>query len=340
MPTNPYCVSGAGSSAVNGSYTFNSTTSSAFMSGYWEKISDPNIKMGYRWNYSEWVLSDQYDNFLYSTAGGIGNPPSSGWYLNSGVSPVPTVSAGECTTPSTPNTLRIKRSSTTTAVPTTLLEGELAANIIDKKIWIGSSTNSPVLISDISNSAPSQSGNSGKYLTTDGSVTSWAAVVSGSSLTASSTAPASPVDGDLWFDTSIGVYFTYVNDGTSSQWIETSNSGTTATITGLIEVKTAPTISAGMLTLNCAVGNVFHVSLNAAITSISFTNVPTGAYGLTLAFTMDGTARSVAWGSTVKWASGGTAPTLTSTLNKVDIFCLTTWDQGTKWFAMVGGQNF
>jgi hypothetical protein len=120
----------------------------------------------------------------------------------------------------------------------------------------------------------------------------------------------------------------------------TSPALTTPTITGLIEVKTAPTISAGVLNLNCALGNVFAVSLNAAITSITFSNIPTGAYGLTLAFTCDGTARAVTWPASVKW-SGGTAPTLTSTNAKVDIFVLNTWDgSGTTWYAMVGGQNF
>ncbi len=54
------------------------------------------------------------------------------------------------------NTLCIKRSSTTTAVPTTLLEGELAANIIDKKVWIGDSSQTPVLISDYNNAGGSE----------------------------------------------------------------------------------------------------------------------------------------------------------------------------------------
>lgn len=128
--------------------------------------------------------------------------------------------------------------------------------------------------------------------------------------------------------------------GTGANVFANSPALTTPTITGLNEVKTAPAISAGALALNCALGNVFHVSLNAAITSITFSNIPTTgtAYGLTLAFTADGTARAVTWPAAVKW-SGGTAPTLTSTLNKVDIFVLTTWD-GTTWYAMVGGQNF
>jgi len=112
-------------------------------------------------------------------------------------------------------------------------------------------------------------------------------------------------------------------------------------ITALKETKVVPIILSGVLRINCASGNVFHVSLNAAITSITFSNIPTTgiAYGLTLAFTADGTARAVTWPSAVKWA-GGTAPTLTSTSAKVDIFVLTTWDAGTTWYAMIGGQNF
>ena len=129
--------------------------------------------------------------------------------------------------------------------------------------------------------------------------------------------------------------------GSGAAVFGTSPAITTPTITGLNETKTAPAIASGVLALNCASGNVFAVSLNAAITSITFSNIPTTgtAYGLTLAFTADGTARAVTWPAAVKW-SGGTAPTLTSTNAKVDIFVLTTWDAGTTWYAMVGGQNF
>ena len=112
------------------------------------------------------------------------------------------------------------------------------------------------------------------------------------------------------------------------------------TITGVKETKTAPSISAGTLTLDCSSGNVFAVSLNANITTLSFTNVPSSgtAYGLTLALTADGTARTVTWGASVKWPSG-TAPTLTSTNAKVDTFILYTHDGGTTWYAFTGGQN-
>jgi hypothetical protein len=129
--------------------------------------------------------------------------------------------------------------------------------------------------------------------------------------------------------------------GTGANVFATSPTLTTATITSLVETKTAPAISSGTLTLNCSLGNVFQAALNAAITTLTISNIPTtgNAFGITLAFTMDGTARAVTWGAAVKWA-GGTAPTLTSTNAKVDIFVLTTWDGGTTWFAMVGGQNF
>lgn len=128
--------------------------------------------------------------------------------------------------------------------------------------------------------------------------------------------------------------------GTGALVFGTSPTLTTPLATGLKETKTAPSISAGTLTLDCSAGNVFAVSLNASITTLSFTNVPTtgNAYALTLSFTADGTARTVTWGSSVKWPSG-TAPTLTSTNAKVDTFALTTWDGGTTWYAFTAGQN-
>lgn len=107
------------------------------------------------------------------------------------------------------------------------------------------------------------------------------------------------------------------------------------------EVRTTPSISAGTLTLNLENGNVFGVSLNANITTLTIQNPSASgtACSFTLALTADGTLRSVTWGASVKWA-GGVAPTLTSTNGKVDIFVFTTWDAGTTWYAFTAGQNF
>ncbi len=86
---------------------------------------------------------------------------------------------------------------------------------------------------------------------------------------------------------------------------------------------------------------MFEVALNAAISTLAFSNVPASgtAYALTLALTADGNSRAIAWGGAVKWP-GGTAPTLTTTNGKRDLIILTTWDGGTTWYAAVAGQNY
>lgn len=57
----------------------------------------------------------------------------------------------------------------------------------------------------------------------------WAAESGGGggsgSYTVSSNPPTSPVQGDRWYDIDLGIEFTYVNDGNSSQWVETSTGG-------------------------------------------------------------------------------------------------------------------
>jgi hypothetical protein len=45
-----------------------------------------------------------------------------------------------------PTILKLKNSVTTTAAPTTLVQGEAAVNITDKKVWVGNAASSPVQI--------------------------------------------------------------------------------------------------------------------------------------------------------------------------------------------------
>lgn len=106
------------------------------------------------------------------------------------------------------------------------------------------------------------------------------------------------------------------------------------------EVKTAPSISSGTLTLDLSTANFFAVALNAAITTLTISNpVASGSVSsFTLEFTADGTARAVTWGAVVKWP-GGTAPTLTSTNAKRDVFAFYTYDAGSTWAAFTMGQN-
>jgi len=105
------------------------------------------------------------------------------------------------------------------------------------------------------------------------------------------------------------------------------------------ETLSSPSISSNTLTINCSTGNVFTVNLNSNITTLSFTNVPESntSYGLVLRFTIGGT-HTINWGSSVKWPSN-TAPTISSTVGKVDSFVLDTSDGGTIWYGFTSGQN-
>lgn len=105
-----------------------------------------------------------------------------------------------------------------------------------------------------------------------------------------------------------------------------------------VEKKVTPSISSGVLTIDLTLGNVFVVSLNQNITTITLGwYSPTDATSsFILALTADGTQRTVDWGS-IKWADGS-APTLTSTTGKVDIFTFVNWG-GSTWYGFVSGQN-
>ncbi len=107
------------------------------------------------------------------------------------------------------------------------------------------------------------------------------------------------------------------------------------------ETVSSPTISAGTLVLNLETSNIFTVSLNAAITTLTISNPPASGSGgsFTLIFTADGTARAVTWPAAIKWANG-TAPALTSTSGKKDVFSCFSTDGGTTWLGFAGGQNF
>lgn len=108
------------------------------------------------------------------------------------------------------------------------------------------------------------------------------------------------------------------------------------------EAVAAVSISSNTLTLDLSASNIFACTLNANVTTFTISNTPATsgiAIGFTVIFTADGTPRTVAWPSSFKWA-GGTAPTITGTIDKRDVFTLVSPDNGSSWLAFVGGQNF
>lgn len=97
--------------------------------------------------------------------------------------------------------------------------------------------------------------------------------------------------------------------------------------------------SAGALTVDLSLGNVFQLTLSEDVTSSSFTNPPSSgtAYGFTLKVIQDSTARAITWPTSVDWAAA-TAPTLSTDASAVDIFTFYTTDGGTTWYGFTAGQ--
>ena len=105
------------------------------------------------------------------------------------------------------------------------------------------------------------------------------------------------------------------------------------------ETKTAPSSSAGTLTLDIVNGNVFAVTLTENVTTLNFNNPsPTGkACSFTLILTQDSTPRTLAWPVSVKWDSG-IAPTI-STASAIYVLTFVTVDAGTIWYGFLAGSE-
>ena len=75
--------------------------------------------------------------------------------------------------------------------------------------------------------ANNSTGSAGQVLTSNGNSVYWSTPSGGgggggTSVTMSSSAPVSPSNGDLWWNTEIGSLYIYYNDGDTSQWVEAS----------------------------------------------------------------------------------------------------------------------
>lgn len=163
--------------------------------------------------------------------------------------------------------------------------------------------------------------------------------------TISTTQPPEGKPGDEWYNpTTNYLYKLFVNSGTTVSWTQipstnVTGSGGTGGATA-INLSTSPTITNGAIALSLATYTVFEFQLTQNITSITISNTPAAGTmaSFMIVITGDGTARTVTWPVNFKWPSG-TAPSVTSTLNKKDVFVFFSSDGGSSWQAFISGQN-
>ncbi len=98
---------------------------------------------------------------------------------------------------------------------------------------------------------------------------------------------------------------------------------------------------AASVTLDMELGNFFDLTLDQT-TTLVFDNPPASgrAGSFTLIVRQDGTgSRLITWPASVDWEAG-TAPTLSTPANQIDMLSFITLDGGTIWFGILGGLNF
>jgi hypothetical protein len=110
---------------------------------------------------------------------------------------------------------------------------------------------------------------------------------------------------------------------------------------GIRETFSSVSPSTGVVTVDLNNETVVRLTLNASVTSWTISNLTAGKISsFTLITVPNGSVYTITWtfgGVAVKWA-GGTAPTLTTTNGKFDVFSFI-YD-GTNWYGFNGGQNF
>lgn len=134
-------------------------------------------------------------------------------------------------------------------------------------------------------------------------------------LTASDTTPASPTTGDMWYQSTTGITYTYYD----SFWVEIgSGAQGPQGVSGARNLSVTTITSSATPAINTNVCEVVTItSLATAITSMttSLTGTPANFDRLVIRIKDNGTARAIAWGAS--FVQGGVALPTTTVASKV-----------------------
>ena len=95
------------------------------------------------------------------------------------------------------------------------------------------------------------------------------------------------------------------------------------------------------IAVNAALGNAFNLTLTASTGTIANPSNPVDGQVIRFRIKQDGTgSRTVAWGTAYDWGTGGSAPTLSTAANKVDICAFEYVASISKWASLGAGIGY
>ena len=110
------------------------------------------------------------------------------------------------------------------------------------------------------------------------------------------------------------------------------------------------TISANVVTIDLTTAQSFTLEVTSDVNEFRVTNIPSGSTSFSLKITQDATGSRAVGIDTFKdnsgsaiplyWPGGGIVPIVTQTASKTDMYSFKTFDGGSTFLGVVGGQNF
>ena len=127
-------------------------------------------------------------------------------------------------------------------------------------------------------------------------------------------------------------------------------------VQGAVKLKTysenveALTISSNVVTIDLTTAQSFTLEVTSDVNEFKVTNIPSGSTSFSLKITQDATGSRAVGIDTFKdnsgsaiplyWPGGGIVPIVTQTASKTDMYSFKTFDGGSTFLGVVGGQNF